>query len=285
MIMNIVNEYCDYYRRVSHTPSKTALDALFYATWCGRYICKKNFHVLRSEMPGFLMLYTINGSGTSRYKSFEYKLGPGSLFLIDCTTLHEYFPTSVVGWEFAYLHFNGIFADKMYSLITRNDRFIINLSKELSIPQRLENIMLHCEKEMPNSEICVSDIISHILHLLMAPDSGSAFHKSVREDMEKACLYIKENYKTSISVNDIAKYVNMSRGYFSKVFKQQTGKSPYEYILSCRIDHAKRLLCETHISISQIGFECGFEDSSSFIRCFKRECGTTPFSYRNNFFI
>lgn len=62
------------------------------------------------------------------------------------------------------------------------------------------------------------------------------------EQINEAKEYIENNFNRQISVDDIAKSVNMSASYFLKVFKEVTSVSPYDYLLSVRLEKAKELL-------------------------------------------
>ncbi|MDE6659385.1 MAG: helix-turn-helix transcriptional regulator, partial [Eubacterium sp.] len=68
--------------------------------------------------------------------------------------------------------------------------------------------------------------------------------------------------------------------FFSKVFKETTGFSPYDYLLSVRLDKAKELLQKTDDSIQNIAFKTGFNSTSNFIYFFKKEMGISPLKFR-----
>ena len=68
--------------------------------------------------------------------------------------------------------------------------------------------------------------------------------------------------------------------YFCRLFKQYTGKTPIEYLNNYRIEQAAKLLIETNDSITDIAFDCGFENTSYFIRKFKAQKSATPKQYR-----
>ena len=93
--------------------------------------------------------------------------------------------------------------------------------------------------------------------------------------------YVRENLGGDIGLSKLAGQVGLSPHYFSLLFKRAFGVSPYRYILSMRIDRAKRLLSERHMAISQIALELGFADQSHFTKVFKTFVGATPRQYRS----
>lgn len=99
-------------------------------------------------------------------------------------------------------------------------------------------------------------------------------------DIQKAISYIKQNYNKQITLEDIAKSAAMSRSYFSNTFKLATGLSPYEYLLTTRIDNARRLLLTTDYSVLKISYDCGFKNVTNFNLAFKKKLGITPGALR-----
>jgi AraC-like DNA-binding protein len=103
------------------------------------------------------------------------------------------------------------------------------------------------------------------------------------ENIEKMYNYIKENYNKKIRLEDLAQLLNMSVVSFTRLIKQQTGKTFIDFLNEMRLGIATRQLIETNISVAQICFNCGFNNVSNFNRIFKRKQGVTPSEFRNNF--
>ncbi|MGR3279402.1 helix-turn-helix domain-containing protein [Acaryochloris marina NIES-2412] len=93
--------------------------------------------------------------------------------------------------------------------------------------------------------------------------------------------YINNNLSKNISINDLSESVGISQYYFSRLFKQSIGISPYQYIIQRRIDKAKNLLCRQELDIAEIALHCGFAHQSHLNRYFKKLTGTTPNKYRH----
>ncbi|MDE7361036.1 MAG: AraC family transcriptional regulator [Oscillospiraceae bacterium] len=108
-----------------------------------------------------------------------------------------------------------------------------------------------------------------------APAAGS------RNEVIRAALeYIAENYSESITVEQLAETVHLSKSYFMSRFRQAAGVSAVEYVTQYRIRAACAALIDTSESVSEISFECGFRNLSNFNRQFKRLMGCTPNEYR-----
>ena len=104
-----------------------------------------------------------------------------------------------------------------------------------------------------------------------------SFNDSLQKEMLE---YIENNYQNEISLDDIANTVNISRSQCSKLFKQYTDQSPINYLNSYRLEKSRELLRNSDKNISQISYDCGFNEQSYYSRLFLREYGCTPLEYR-----
>lgn len=100
--------------------------------------------------------------------------------------------------------------------------------------------------------------------------------------MHKAIEYINNNICDDIGIDEVCKYVHMSKYHFCRSFKKATGLTVMEYILKTRIVLSKNMLVKENFTISQISEYCGFSSISYFCRVFKEDSGLTPLQYRKN---
>jgi len=96
----------------------------------------------------------------------------------------------------------------------------------------------------------------------------------------KAMSFIKSHYAEKITLQDVADSVYLNMTYFSKVFKDETGQTPGNFITATRIEAGKKLLQNPAINIIDIPEMVGFESQSYFTRVFKKTEGCTPAQYR-----
>ena len=99
--------------------------------------------------------------------------------------------------------------------------------------------------------------------------------------LQSAIDYINNNLAEDLSLKAMSEEVGISQYHFSRLFKQSTGFSPYQYVIKSRIERGKKLLLQGKISISEIASEVGFGDHSQFTRHFKRLMGVTPKQFLN----
>lgn len=98
--------------------------------------------------------------------------------------------------------------------------------------------------------------------------------------VEEAKNYIKENYATRLSLEDIAGHVFLHPNYFHRLFVRRTQKTPLEYLTEIRLRRVCELLLSTNLSIFEISDCCGFCNPSYLIRVFKKKYGTTPGDFK-----
>jgi AraC-like DNA-binding protein/ligand-binding sensor protein len=98
--------------------------------------------------------------------------------------------------------------------------------------------------------------------------------------IKRAREYIQEHQAEELSLNQVAKAVNMSTFYFCKMFKKVTGINFTDYVARVRIEKSKNLLLNPNLRVSEIAFEVGFQSLTHFNRVFKKLLGQSPTDYR-----
>ena len=96
--------------------------------------------------------------------------------------------------------------------------------------------------------------------------------------------YIEDHYNKDISLDDVSRVVDVSPYYFSKIFKEQTGKNFIDYLTNLRIEMAKKLLIKSEVSMKEICASIGYSDPNYFSRSFKRNVGVTPTEFKEGKF-
>lgn len=103
-----------------------------------------------------------------------------------------------------------------------------------------------------------------------------------RLQLKEIIDYIDSNLSQNLGLAELATIIRVSPAHFGRLFKQSMGVSPYQYVLDCRIQRAKKLLAERKISIGQIAQISGFYDQSHFSRVFRKAVGVTPRQYQRH---
>lgn len=99
------------------------------------------------------------------------------------------------------------------------------------------------------------------------------------ERIEKILEYIHENYKDRISLEQVARAFYMNSSYFSEYFKKNMGINFLDYLVKIRINEAIKMLQDNRLNTTEIAYNCGFNNISSFYNAFKKITGTNPGKY------
>ncbi len=97
---------------------------------------------------------------------------------------------------------------------------------------------------------------------------------------KKVAQYIEEHLPEDMSLATLAELAGLSPFHFARAFKQSFGLPPHRYLSSLRVERAKSLLANPAISVTQVGFNLGFSETSSFTTTFRKHTGLTPTAYR-----
>lgn len=112
--------------------------------------------------------------------------------------------------------------------------------------------------------------------------SSKMSNSQIAEEIDKATIFFNEHYNEDIRIDEYAETHNMSTSWFIRNFKQYTGSTPMQYILSIRIYNAEALLKNTQYNVTEISNIVGYDNPLYFSRIFKKVKGLSPSEYRNN---
>lgn len=122
----------------------------------------------------------------------------------------------------------------------------------------------------------ISDLVSWAQRLFSRRLKEREYVRPVREAMRFVEAYCTQ----PLTLEQVAEQVHLNSSYFSTLFKKETGQNFSDYLTSCRINEAKRLLRESSLKISQICFAVGYTDNKHFSKIFAKSVGIKPSAYR-----
>lgn len=115
-----------------------------------------------------------------------------------------------------------------------------------------------------------------LLHALKEKSIGKNYSLAIN----KAIKYIDEHYMEKLNVEKVADCVGVSEGHFSRIFKQQTGKTFTKYLNEIRIDNAEKLICNSTYKLYEIAELVGIQDYAYFTQIFKKNKNISPSDLR-----
>jgi len=262
-----------------YSPSQIAKKLHFYPVSAGHYFCIRGYHLIRNGCDSLLVTHIIRGSFTYVKDGKHSTAYAGDTVILDCYREHEYYTNE--SFESVWVHFSGSNCLALYHEIERTAGNIVRCRDPRLTERILFRIFDGIRGENPMTEPDLSLELYRLLTELLTPDSPSEkqtgrYDLLIREVKDYVAAHLSEN----LTVKELADRVYMSTTHFSRIFKQKTGLSPYEYVLITRMNRAKEMLHQTDLSISQIAYAAGFNSESNFIHTFSGNTGLTPNKFR-----
>lgn len=125
------------------------------------------------------------------------------------------------------------------------------------------------------------NIIENICCSTMRNLSSACISEKIATPMQKAILHLRTAFMNDPSLEEISRFVYLNPTYFSRTFKKHTGVSYNTFLTQLKLDYAKKLLCETSMTITDICFNAGFGSLSNFSRKFKEHFGMSAAKMRS----
>lgn len=234
----------------------------------------------------YQVFITHKGSGRFLLDGKEYIAGPNTVALLDLQKPHRY-ETAGNDWEYEWVNFRGPSCGYYYEMINPEGFTIYDLQDDATLMARMQDIRASV------SRIGRMEFVQTGTRILCLLDAFCAFvneyhqqHMSnCHENVMASVQYIDEHYMEKLSLDMLADMSFLSKYYFTRAFSRYKGMTPYKYLNSVRLSHARQLLLSTPLSVDEIGWQVGYAGSKNLIRAFKLATGTTPDKYRKMFIV
>lgn len=222
----------------------------------------------------FELEFIISGSGSYIIDGTAYDIEAGDLFFLTPLNFHT---VEISNAEL----YNVMFSGNICS-----GTFLKNLTKNAPVALKTNG---HTRQffEVILDELCHNsdntDLAITMLNAIIAKLESEISHnekKNTLTSIGKAELYILNNFRNELTLEDAAREAALAPTYFSRRFKTETGTNFKTYLNNMRFEYAKRLLEHTDMTVMQICSECGWNDYPNFIRRFRQNTGLYPAQYR-----
>ena len=227
------------------------------------------------------IIYVTKGQLKSTINGKEVLLLAGDMSICFSNIVHS---TESVGNSVAILViFDAIFVDSFSNELLKHYPEVpfIKKSDVSEIVKSCFEMMLQNCNNKQDMRICIGYL--HILLGNLLVNLNLVNNKNIdMQDTYRILLeFINNHFTEDLSLNSLSNSLNISRYYISHIFSERIRTSFPSYLNRCRVDYAKSLLKNTNDSVTQIGFDCGFNSSRTFYRAFKECYQMTPLEYRN----
>lgn len=158
--------------------------------------------------------------------------------------------------------------------------YIKKCSAKFNIPtDELFNTAVHLKSKIPEKSY-VDTLIFPLVRMLELAYISIPKERDGSTQISAIKNYINRSYSQNLNIGQISRQFSCSPSHISHMFKKTTGKSFREYLTEIRLNAAKSLLINSHLSVTEIAYSVGFTDSNYFSNVFKNHVGISPREYR-----
>lgn len=261
---------CDFCKFVNYENSDD-----FYIYELGTCKCDPLYSYTHYVVHRSIIHFVISGKGILEIDGTRYEVHEHQAFLIPEGTQAFYQADGEDPWEYVWFHIGG---PKLLSLLKE-----AGLSAEspvytpLADAGEIERLAFDTLHNYQREYYCVGNIYKICDYMIKnsAQRNDPGKNNSLLY-IKNVISYIQIHYSENVKIETIAYVCGLNRSYLTRLFKEATGYSLQEYLLSYRMKVATRLLSEGNASIQDIAASVGYSDAFTFSKAFKRHFGKSP---------
>ena len=234
-------------------------------------------YALESDNPGNHyhlnphLCYLLQGNDIEKRNSKIYTRNGGDVFFYHSEEAHEtvqinhFMKSLLIEFDSSFLKKYDLEEAKLEIALKKNSHIKLSMLKILK------------EKQILDDRNAITSIQMHILNLCSISEYSN---KKAPEWLTKVEELLKDNWNTSISLDDLAIAVNIHPVTISKYFAKFHKETLSEYMRKIKVEHSLPLIKNSNKTLTEIAHYCSFADQSHFIRCFKDATNYLPKDFR-----
>ncbi|MDW7692800.1 AraC family transcriptional regulator [Flammeovirgaceae bacterium SG7u.111] len=227
------------------------------------------------------LIYVVTGKGVFESEDSKKKILPGDVIMLFPGEWHRYHPDPETGWEEYWIGFEGRMVDEFIlpELFTQKKSIVKNIGYHDEVIYLLNQTLALAKKKSSFAKILTGIVFQLIAYLTEPIEHAVAGNKS-EYIAEETINFIRLNVKAEIDFKELSSKFGVSYSYFRKMFKEETGVAPQQFLIDERLRLAERLLNSTKMTIEEISDRSGFQSVYYFSRLFKKKRGIAPSEMR-----
>jgi AraC-like DNA-binding protein len=246
------------------------------------------------------VVYVLRGNISISVDGNRIKTTEGDIVVINSGMVHSFFdacPESLINiFQFGLELFDHALIDlrdKSVQKLVFNRKTFFSLEDNRDLYQKVKTLLLSIRREYLDKEdgfrLAIKSRLYELalIFLRELPAKNPAPREAVkhnynRQILERVFSFVYTNYgNPGLSLEQAAKAAALSKYYFTRFFKEQTGQTFHSYLSLVRINRAEEYLTESDLPVAEIAYLCGFASLKTFYRLFKVLTGLSPSAYRS----
>ena len=233
----------------------------------------------------YQIIYIASGLGHFHFDKPENEtiVPAGNMVLFRPKELQKYEYYGEDKTEVYWIHFTGSDVKNILrSYGLQDNQRVFPVGSSLEYEQLFKQIIQELQRCQEHYEEMLALLLRHLLIVFQRELTREHILKNeyLDREMYSAVAYFNENYNQDISIENYALTRGMSVSWFIRNFKNYTGMTPMQFIVSLRVNNAQILLEQTNYSIYEIAKIVGYDDQLYFSRLFRKQKGVSPSQYR-----
>lgn len=265
---------CDFCKFVNYESSDD-----FYLYEIGTTACVPGWAYEHFVHKRTIIHFVLRGKGKLYINNKEYTITEHQAFIIPENARARYQADQDDPWEYIWIHVGG---PKLPELLKDAGLSLENpVFQPIACADEIETLARQLLVNYEREYYCIG-LIYQICDYMITYSKD----KPIREInnsllyVKRVIAYIQLKYNEPVKIETIAFACGLNRSYLTRLFKDATGYSLQEYLLSYRVKKAQKLLTETDMPIQDIALAVGYGDSFTFSKAFKRQTGKSPRDYK-----
>ncbi len=254
---------------------QTRMRATLSIYHCGHQRCSGGHAFGPAIRNHYLLHYVLSGTGRYYVDGVCNHIKAGEGFLICPGKSTYYIADTDDPWAYVWIGFDGYEVPTILKDCGLSEQQLHYQGGDAHLGQELIAFVETMTEQAGHYERLSK--FYHILSLLQKNDTAS---NQEQDYFDAAVEFIYHNYGYDIKISDIARKVGIDRTYLYKIFMKKIAQSPQRYLILFRLRMGCEMLQQTKRNITEIAYSCGFKDTPSFCKQFRKQYQQTPLQYR-----
>ena len=219
-----------------------------------------------------------SGAGVYNINNEQQIVSENQCFLVPMNETTFWQADGINPWDYWWICFIG---DDVPDLLTAcgfdEDHYVLSIKDPGIIWQSIDNILNHADKT-PGSDLMIQSDMLRIFSCLQQSSQQAPKREEPTDSyiVQRAIQLVNDHVSDGITVKELAERLYVSRTKLNKIFRDDMGVSPHDFIIHSRMAKAGELLGKTDMTIAEIAKQAGYDTPFSFSRAWKHHFGVAP---------
>ncbi len=266
---------CDFCKFVNYEDSDD-----FYLYELGRNKCEPLYSYEHTVKNRIILHFVLSGKGILRIGDRQYDVHEHQVFLIPEDTRSFYQADRDDPWEYIWFHIGG----PKIPMILKEAGLTEDhpVYTPLGCADIIEGLAKDILDNYTRQYYCVGTLYKMCDYMIEnSSEREEKDYESSLVYVKNVISYIQLKYSEPVKIEKIAFSLGLNRSYLTRLFKNATGYSLQEYLLTYRMKMAAKLLSGSSLSVADVASSVGYTDTFTFSKAFKRYYGKSPSDFRN----